>query len=103
MKLNIDLNCNNDEWNVLRCPVCNNEYIHHEDVEIFNRDEDSKIGQHTTITRHSASIDLNMTGNPSSRRSGLTISFTCEIAECNGVYVLELVQHKGHTLLRFRK
>lgn len=86
----------------LACPGCGGNHIHHGVVTVFSRYEDQERTVVTTVTPADreapsvTSIETNVgDGNPSSRRHGLTIQFTCE--ECPGVFVLAIGQHKGHT------
>jgi hypothetical protein len=44
-----------------------------------------------------ATIDTSMAGNPSGRRSGLTVLFWCEC--CHRITRLDIEQHKGETHL----
>jgi hypothetical protein len=43
-------------------------------------------------------VDEDMSNNPSSRRQGLKINFICECCEAK-VHTLNIVQHKGSTLM----
>ena len=80
------------------CPGCNETYcLHHSRVEIFNREEDDTTGLHVDVKRNSLTVDENVSGNPSARRSGLTIYFWCE--HCQGMELRwHIYQHKGITL-----
>jgi hypothetical protein len=88
----------------LYCPGCGSVNLHHELVTVFNRREDQSAVVVTTISPagyEEPSITTVMTtagyGNPSARRHGLRIRFTCE--QCPGVFDLTLAQHKGTTFL----
>ena len=98
----------------LACPTCNEGYLHQIRVDTFFRDsEDSERGMHVNADRHSMLGDQSMVGNPSSRRDGVKIYFTCEfchttedddddVVEVNvesymPPHVLCIVQHKGFT------
>ena len=84
---------------VLRCPVCDSEYLHAEQTDVYERNEDSNVGCHTTVAFHHTTVDLNMKNNPSSRRDGLTITFSCE--QCVQPFIrhtLAIYQHKGMTI-----
>lgn len=83
---------------VLHCPVCGFEFTHQRRVEVFEREEDKETGLRVTVTRDEVSQNSDLTGNPSSRRQGLTVDFYCE----NGCYfTMALSQHKGQTFLEF--
>lgn len=91
---------------LLRCPRCGDvrtDCLHHEDVQVFDRGEDD------TITDVVAQVDGRLfvgkvpsewVPNPSSRRTGLRVSFRCE--ECGDGLWLTIAQHKGSTFLRWR-
>jgi hypothetical protein len=72
-----------------------------------DRPEDGETAKRSFIDGTSANVDLVLSensGNPSSRRGGRCISFTCEA--CHGIddNVLELTisQHKGTTEIGWR-
>jgi hypothetical protein len=76
---------------------CNN--LHQTSVEIFDRQEDQKTGLHVVARRgKQLLVDEDMSNNPSSRRQGLKINFICECCEAK-VHTLNIVQHKGSTLM----
>jgi hypothetical protein len=79
----------------LKCPSCGNNYLHHEKVEVFERGEDEEKGLHVTIENGAVTTNNNLSGNPSSRRHGLLVHFSCE--GCKATPVLSLSQHKGNT------
>lgn len=83
----------------LRCPSCGNNYLHHETIEIWERGEDKECGLHIVIDDGKSSIDTDLKGNPSMRRHGLTIAFSCE--GCSARPVLSFTQHKGNTCVDF--
>jgi hypothetical protein len=84
----------------LECPKCNGNYLHHAKVEVFDRHEDQPEGLHVVIGDQDVHIDKVLTGNPSARRHGLKIYFSCE--NCNAVPVLTVAQHKGQTYIDLR-
>jgi hypothetical protein len=87
----------------LRCPRCNEVYLHHAEVKVFERGEDAERTTVTTVAdgrTNTAVVNSSGCGNPSSRRHGLTISFWCEM--CDAKPVLTLEQHKGQTFLAWR-
>lgn len=83
----------------LLCPCCGGNYLHHAKVEVFERDEDASVGTHATFANGAAKLDGDISGNPSRRRGGIAIHFTCE--QCPAEPVLYISQHKGCTLLDF--
>ena len=86
-----------DDTNVILCPSCDGLYLHHESVEIFNRSEDSNDGIHVLVSEHEVKTDRNLKGNPSYRRNGLIVYFSCE--ECSATIKMKLYQHKGNTII----
>lgn len=96
--------------NTLLCPCCGGEYLHHESVKVYDRNEDAKQTRVTMVgsTIAVATTDSERSGNPSSRRDGLSIDFWCE--SCSGydenkppakTMRLHILQHKGNTYLRW--
>ena len=107
--------------NVLLCPLCLQEYpdgrgmwLHQTGVEAFFRDEDAERGVHGYIADRKSFLAVsgdcgNTSRNPSSRRDGLIIYFSCEWCSGYGepeqgdenkpIVTLELhiAQHKGVT------
>lgn len=84
---------------ILVCPECSSTYLHHQQIEIFQRQEDATAGLHVKIHKLTSMTDQNLVGNPSGRRSGLRIEFWCE--ECQVTSVLSIAQHKGQTFVTF--
>jgi len=97
-----------DVWSTpaweLNCPHCGHNNTHHGRVIVFNRaGEDSMTGLRATVDGAGVAIGnraSRMDGNPSARRDGVVIEFSCE--GCWWVSVLEIVQHKGTTYLATR-
>ena len=83
----------------LLCPACGNAFLHHESVEVFERTEDADHGLHVTVSGGKSEADTNLAGNPSSRRHGLFVRFSCET--CDAVPILTIRQHKGSTVIDF--
>ena len=100
MELKLSDICSN-HVGTLHCPACGFFYLHHIKVDVFSRmQEDSPTGLHVAVDGTSVAIDHGADckdGNPSMRRDGLAVYFTCE--GCEAVSVLTLVQHKGNTIL----
>lgn len=97
-------NYTNDNGELV-CAHCGFNYLHHTSITIYNRKEDS---DKTTVTTVSASGSTeisstnqpsNMCRNPSSRRTGLSISFRCE--NCHKISELTVAQQKGHSRINF--
>lgn len=75
------------------------ENLHQESVEIFDRSEDCDTGLHVWAKLgEPILVDENMSGNPSTRREGLKIKFSCECCE-GRVHTLNITQHKGETFM----
>ena len=100
-----------DMRQALFCPRCNGTYLHHGEVEVFDRPEDGEEVDVVSVLdgRVSSHLHLNETsGNPSKRRTGVVLTFTCE--DCNGgdsvpsrdIMELCIDQHKGQTFVRWR-
>ena len=66
-----------------------------------NAVEDRAEGLHVKIGHDSVVQSTSMAGNPSDRRDGMTIAFSCE--GCGGGINLKIVQHKGTTYCTFDK
>jgi hypothetical protein len=81
----------------LVCPSCKGNYLHHEKVEVFDRHEDQTEGLHVVVGAQDVHIDKDIKGNPSARRHGLKIYFSCE--NCKALPVLSIAQHKGQTYI----
>ena len=90
---------------LLCCPRCGDGNLHHGRVIVFDRlGEDGERTDVTTVydgltaTHRLASCEVD---NPSGRRGGLVIEFSCE---CCGDRPLELriAQHKGNTFVAWR-
>ncbi len=85
---------------ILRCPTCGNNYLHHTKVDVFERDmEDCQTGIHANIIGANILIDRYMIDNPSSRRDGIRVLFKCE--NCEREPMLLISQHKGNTYITF--
>lgn len=89
-------------WLEFRCPSCGNQFLHHERIEVYARDKEDApqvtcvtVGATSGLVAQSVEPDVHC---PSARRSGLSIHFSCEL--CFARPVLEIAQHKGHTIFR---
>ena len=84
----------------LKCPECGSSNLHHKEVEVFERHEDARTGLHVQVNDNKALTDGNMEANPSPRRQGILIHFSCE--KCPTKPVLKIFQHKGTTYMDFQ-
>jgi hypothetical protein len=100
--------------NALLCPACGGRDLHHQQIRICSRVEDADATQVTTVGEIGEGGSGFLAGsswakvttelkpskeaaNPSARRDGLSLAFTCE--SCLAISVLRLAQHKGVTLV----
>jgi hypothetical protein len=88
----------------LMCPACGGACLYQRTVIVYSRAEDA---EHTTVTEiNDSRVSMRVVNsaearNPSSRRHGMAIRFTCET--CNVITELTLAQHKGSTYLKWRE
>lgn len=96
---------------VLKCRVCGGDYTHQETVEVFIREDDlhQAPGFKTTVKNYTTTVCKDsMKTNPSYRRQGIRIYFTCEgcgngppysddVDDTAPYYELLIYQHKGQT------
>lgn len=91
-----------NEHNELLCPACGNQYLHQGKVVVFNPEtEDAKEGVKVEVDGLRVRVEPELEGNPSRRRQGLLIHFSCE--GCDEKPVLSIAQHKGNTIVRWPK
>jgi hypothetical protein len=81
----------------LLCPECDGDAIQHAAVHVYHRREDAKEGHHVMVCPGEVTTMNDLVGNPSARRGGVTIDFTCE--NCGANFTLCLAQHKGRTFV----
>jgi hypothetical protein len=87
--------------NVLLCPKCGRDNLHHGRVSVYQCSEAQAWVQRTIIDETvSSNAVIGDTSNPSPRRHGLTIAFSCE--QCGDIGELTIAQHKGQTLINWR-
>jgi hypothetical protein len=91
-----------DAGQLMHCPACGHGYTHHERIEVFQRDiEDAKTGLHISAEGTDMDIDRDMADNPSYRRNGIRIYFSCESCCSDDSdhprFSVTIVQHKGRT------
>lgn len=91
---------------ILQCPRCGDQYLHSGRIQTFDRPkEDATSGRIVTVGKdvlveERANVDGN-SRNPSLRRHGIAIAFSCEC--CGDDLELTLAQHKGATLIGWRE
>lgn len=85
------------------CPNCGSEWMHHGNVEVFERNRDDDVnGIHVYVDGEKVLVDSDAsTRNPSRRRDGIRISFWCE--RCPFPSSLLIYQHKGQTYTRWEQ
>ena len=98
---------------VLKCPQCGGNYLHHRNTTIFERSEDDKLTTVIAQSEHEAQVSRFPsadTCNPSYRRNGIIIEFQCEHChydygdaspELQGFFRLAIIQHKGNTFVEW--
>jgi hypothetical protein len=94
------MNNEDQELGELKCSGCGHDYTHHNQVRVYNRGEDSTSGMRAIVDWDTVTVDDKLSGNPSSRRHGVSILFSCE--SCNALSELAIYQVKGMTLLSVR-
>ena len=83
----------------LLCPKCGFDHTHLESVEYFGRHEDADRGTHAKMNFDGCEVDEFLDGNPSDRRDGLILHFSCE-GGCE--FDILIFQHKGGTYFHFK-
>ena len=92
--------------NALKCPFCDHYYLHQKKVDIHFRPEDAKGLPGYHIDRDGITVPAKLP-NPSLRRDGLVITFSCEQCSLtknpkeNFYLCLAISQHKGNTLFEW--
>ena len=81
---------------ILLCS-CGAEYLHQEAVEVFSRKEDDQATA-VVIDQYTGSVDSVTSTNPSDRRHGIRIRFSCEEGGCEDASLV-IFQHKGQTFM----
>ncbi len=99
----MNLKFDKHDGNILLCPHCDNDYLHHEGVEIYNRKEDAtadRISVSTCNEHNKYELNIDQGGkNPSGRRDGIRVFFSCE--SCGQASALTITQHKGQTFMEW--
>jgi len=101
---------NGSDSSLLACPHCLYNYTHQEKVEVFIRDDDDYqvLGIKTTINNQITTVSKDdMKTNPSTRRDGIRIYYSCESCHAYDeeygsgsnppLFELLIYQHKGQT------
>lgn len=87
--------------NVLICPSCGNDNLHHDHVDVFFRPTGEDGPSHRlAINAETGDNSLHAyhaETNPSARRHGMTVWFWCE--HCKADVYMTIAQHKGLTLI----
>ncbi|MDE4619650.1 hypothetical protein [Sinorhizobium meliloti] len=91
----------------LKCPNCGGSHLHHIKVAVYDRSEDAAQVTKTVVANGRASmdkVDSLSSGNPSTRRDGIVVSFECETCPAgkDGPLELTIAQHKGSTEIGWR-
>lgn len=88
----------------LLCPRCGFDHLRHRQVNIFDRREDAQDVVHTAVQEGTVSMRVvanNESVNPSDRRDGLIVRFSCEgCGETRPVF-MAIAQVKGRTEIRW--
>ena len=87
----------------LLCPNCNDSYLHHNKIEIFEHKKKNKEeGFHFTfVSRHNFGLNSNVKKWPFERESGIAIHFWCE--NCDELPILNIYPHAGSTYMCWEK
>ena len=86
----------------LCCAHCGGDYLHRTRTCHYLRPQEDSAAGTVIVTTPGGSYTTqgaSMADNPSSRRSGLTIEFFCEL--CGKLSMLSLAQHKGRTEVKW--
>jgi hypothetical protein len=89
-----------DQDGALLCGGCGEFCTHFRSLHVFMRGEDHDHGLRLDVdmARSQVSTSTRMgDGNPSSRRDGLALTFTCEF--CKHITEVTFAQHKGTTFI----
>ena len=88
-----------NERTPLQCPSCGDSFLHHGEVHVYARPQEDGPGHRVVIWENGDVEKMPAAGGFAGRRNDLRIRFTCET--CVAVSWLFIVQHKGHTMLRW--
>ena len=77
------------------------EFCHFQKVEVFDRNEDSPNGVHTTVSGKFVTQDDDMSRNYSARRTSVALHFRSEVRAAPwDRFVVVIFQHKGSEYVR---
>lgn len=87
------------ENDVLVCPFCASEFVHHREVGVYTRrEEDGPITR--TNVEENGNLYVQQLGkddkDPTERRNAIVIQFECEL--CEKKFQLEIRQNRGRTI-----
>ncbi len=106
--MKLPISGSNFAYDGLDCPACGGNYLHHEAVMYYNRNEDSETGDFVVLCKTEKNAfrviqetNYSMAYCPSSRRDGMEILFTCEC--CPAKSSLAIFQHKGQTFIEWKE
>lgn len=111
MNTTVKLNSQNNTRQLLHCPVCGDEYLHHHKMkflESFQDDWDSG-GMQTLANGHSVTMERvrdEESHKIPGRRGAILIYFSCENCQAGAnpkkdLYILGIIQHKGQTFMQW--
>lgn len=96
----------------LKCPRCGFDYLRHIGVIVYDRatEDDARVNETTVHNGIAELLVTNGEHNPSDRRSGLAVRFSCEGCSDNPqdeneetvLIELTLSQHKGSEFIGWR-
>lgn len=90
-----------DENNYLRCPVCDFDYLHQKWAKVIFRDNEDKDGILVSAERKKIATERVLDKDIPGRRDVIYIDFWCE--GCHKHSILEIMQHKGNTIIKWEK
>ena len=89
----------------IECNTCGGTNLHQVIVNSYFRNEDDDFVKRTISIKGNFAASKycknENSGNPSPRRSGLTVLFICET--CEEFQELDVYQHKGSTHIKWRE
>lgn len=98
----LDMDYMSDE-SVLKCPSCKELYLHQHTTTVYDRPFEDGPVIRTAVDGGKTELSIlpaDTNENPSSRRDGIRIEFTCE--HCDTISMaLTIAQHKGFTFLKW--
>jgi len=92
----------------LKCPECNEIYLHQTSVEVIFRDNEDGDGTRTRVNEKNTNIDRVLSETIPGRRDAIQINFLCENCDSDKkelsekeVKKLQIIQHKGLTVFEW--